>query len=41
VFMLELGACTDAAGRLAESLDLVAKYAGARCEAPRMRTGNA
>jgi len=41
VFMLELGACTDAAGRLAESLDLVAKYAGARCEAPGMRTGNA
>jgi len=41
VFMLELGACTDAAGRLAESLDLVAKYAGARCEAPGMRAGNA
>ncbi len=39
VFMLELGACADASGRLADSLDLVAKYAGARCEAPRRRIG--
>jgi len=39
VFMLELGACTDAAGCLADSLDLVAKYAGARCETMGKRTG--
>lgn len=31
VFMLELGASDDAAGRLADSLDLVARCAGTRC----------
>lgn len=39
VFMLELGACDDASRRLSESLDLVARYAGARCEAPGKRIG--
>jgi len=39
VFMLELGSCDDASRRLADSLDLVAKYAGARCGAQGGRTG--
>ena len=39
MFMLELGACDDASGRLADSLDLVAKYGGARREAQGKRTG--
>ncbi len=39
VFMLELAECDDAPRRLAESLSLVAKYAGARREAPGRRIG--
>lgn len=39
VFMLELGACDDAPLRLADSLDLVAKYANASWKAPGRRTG--
>jgi len=39
VFMLELVECDDAPRRLAESLSLVAKYAGARREAPGKRIG--